>query len=484
MESTPIPQAPPRGQKSLKQDKRLFSLGSVLNHAHSYEARQLSDALCWLISIRNKDGTWGGSESLDVFISTCHAVMTLLSAGFSPSSEFISSSLNYLATIDKDKNISFFWRCGPLLNIQQYDDIVRQDIEYMWRYKRRVAVHKDYPVPFFLLKLIRFKDDPQTLSVSENEVLGWILEDYEEDNCWYGRVSITSMALALIYDMEFDRKDEIIDRCVSFILSHCQSAPAQAVTDCGNLVEDFFVIYNLCERDFFENRFSWEIWEHFQKRIPELLSLAGPAPQWSSPPPFGGAIGQTIYPTAVAIRAFLSFFSRVDGVFINQLSLHILENLIARRVIMPAQKIFGHPFWGVPKAGPPNDYCFILMPFQPKLSQIYERYVKRPIEAETTLKCYRADDIFESSQIMKDVWDMVCNARIVIADLTTRNANVYYELGLAHALGKKVILITQNIDEVPFDLKPVRIIAYEDSPEGFETLSKRVVQFVAKELSA
>jgi hypothetical protein len=73
---------------------------------------------------------------------------------------------------------------------------------------------------------------------------------------------------------------------------------------------------------------------------------------------------------------------------------------------------------------------------------------------------------------MQDVWLYINQAGIIIGDLTTRNPNVFYEVGLAHAIGKKVILITQNMDDVPFDLRALRCIVYSlelDGPKKFET---------------
>lgn len=65
---------------------------------------------------------------------------------------------------------------------------------------------------------------------------------------------------------------------------------------------------------------------------------------------------------------------------------------------------------------------------------------------------------------------MIETSHILIADITTRNPNVFYELGIAHALGQKVILMTQNKDDIPFDLLRFRHIIYEDNSDGYEVL--------------
>jgi hypothetical protein len=79
---------------------------------------------------------------------------------------------------------------------------------------------------------------------------------------------------------------------------------------------------------------------------------------------------------------------------------------------------------------------------------------------------------------MEDVLEAVATSRYIIADLTNSNPNVFYELGICHALGKKVILITQGTD-VPFDVRHIRHIRYEYTPRGmlvFEQVLQQTLQ--------
>jgi hypothetical protein len=80
--------------------------------------------------------------------------------------------------------------------------------------------------------------------------------------------------------------------------------------------------------------------------------------------------------------------------------------------------------------------CFVLMPFDERFSPIYENILKKVVE-EFGLKCKRADEIFGTKPIIEDIWVYIQKAQILIADLTGRNPNVFYELGLAHAMNKK-----------------------------------------------
>lgn len=90
---------------------------------------------------------------------------------------------------------------------------------------------------------------------------------------------------------------------------------------------------------------------------------------------------------------------------------------------------------------------------------------------------------------MDDVWRMIRDAEIIVAELTTQNANVFYELGLAHAAGKPVILLSETMDDVPFDLRSLRVITYDrhDPEWGAElrqTLAGSIEQTMAEPMAA
>jgi hypothetical protein len=107
----------------------------------------------------------------------------------------------------------------------------------------------------------------------------------------------------------------------------------------------------------------------------------------------------------------------------------------------------------------PQGTCFVLMPFKEPFDTYYSAIIEPAILA-THLQPLRGDSLFRPSPVMADVWQMIQSAKVLVAELTEKNANVFYELGLAHALGKPVILISETIDDVPFDLQPLRVILY------------------------
>ena len=113
--------------------------------------------------------------------------------------------------------------------------------------------------------------------------------------------------------------------------------------------------------------------------------------------------------------------------------------------------------------------CFVLMPFKESYRQIYDVVIKPTME-DLDFECVRADDIRVQRNIMRDVIELIDRADVIVADLTGTNPNVFYELGVSHALAKQTVVITQSIEDVPFDLRPYRTILYTLDFKGAEAL--------------
>lgn len=110
-----------------------------------------------------------------------------------------------------------------------------------------------------------------------------------------------------------------------------------------------------------------------------------------------------------------------------------------------------------------NDSCFVMQPFGAPLGDYYEK-IYRPAIEKAGLRPVRADaEIFATGKIMDQVWNGINAAKVLVAELTTRNPNVFYELGLAHAMKKPVVLVSAKEEDVPFDLQHIRVIYYDMS---------------------
>jgi hypothetical protein len=113
--------------------------------------------------------------------------------------------------------------------------------------------------------------------------------------------------------------------------------------------------------------------------------------------------------------------------------------------------------------------CFVLMPFAPEYQEVYAQ-VYRPVCEANDVDCWRVDEIARPGSITKDIVEGIIEADIIIADLTTKNANVFYELGIAHCVGNKTIMTCQNRDDVPFDIANYRVIFYKQTISGSKDL--------------
>lgn len=83
------------------------------------------------------------------------------------------------------------------------------------------------------------------------------------------------------------------------------------------------------------------------------------------------------------------------------------------------------------------DTCFVIMPFDGWSDQYY-REIFRPAIEDAGLKPCRADDLYRTGPIINDIWAYTQEAKVILADLTGKNPNVFYELGLAHAIAKSL----------------------------------------------
>jgi len=114
-----------------------------------------------------------------------------------------------------------------------------------------------------------------------------------------------------------------------------------------------------------------------------------------------------------------------------------------------------------------------MMPFDADFDVVYSSI--QEATDSVGLRCRRADDIWENPAIIQDVVSLIDRSRIVVCDCTGRNPNVFYEIGIAHTLGRDVILITQNEHDIPFDLRHLRYIRYLNNHEGREKLKESLV---------
>ncbi len=134
-----------------------------------------------------------------------------------------------------------------------------------------------------------------------------------------------------------------------------------------------------------------------------------------------------------------------------------------------------------------NNTCFVIMPIgtqtignvtitEEKLREKYDYIIKNAIlKANPTLEVLRADEELNPSSISNDIFTKLMHSRFVVADITYPNPNVFYELGIRHAIKTGTILIREHVDfTIPFDISHLRHIEYTQEPAGMDKLSNQL----------
>ncbi len=138
--------------------------------------------------------------------------------------------------------------------------------------------------------------------------------------------------------------------------------------------------------------------------------------------------------------------------------------------VKPAQKkiTFAPNVFEVPNVSVEDDLVAVMMPFDTALQPVFKAIKAACRAAEFRAK--RADNMWEESIIIQDIFNLLFRSTVVIVDFTGKNPNVMYETGIAHTLGKLVIPISQSLDDVPFDMRHHRVLRYLPNGEGLKKL--------------
>jgi hypothetical protein len=125
----------------------------------------------------------------------------------------------------------------------------------------------------------------------------------------------------------------------------------------------------------------------------------------------------------------------------------------------------------------PKPFVFVLMPFNSDFKDVYELGIK-PACIDAGAHPERVDEQIFQGSIVTRIYNNIAKADIIVADMSGRNPNVFYEVGYAHALNKLVILLTKNVNDIPFDLQDYPHIIYSHISDLKSALTGRVQWFV------
>jgi hypothetical protein len=132
------------------------------------------------------------------------------------------------------------------------------------------------------------------------------------------------------------------------------------------------------------------------------------------------------------------------------------------------------------RSSPRQASCFLVMPFGQEWSADVHRILAGACDA-AGVRPVRGDDLFTPTDILEDIWQGINAADFVMADITGRNPNVLYELGMAHTLAKPVLILSRDARDIPIDLATRRVIVYGQSAADWrDDLRHKISGAVAK----
>ena len=138
----------------------------------------------------------------------------------------------------------------------------------------------------------------------------------------------------------------------------------------------------------------------------------------------------------------------------------------------PRKITFAPHVFEVPDFAVESDLVAVMMPFSAEFRPVHTAI--KGACSDAGFRCLRADDIWEESTVIQDIFNLLLRAKTVIVDFTGRNANVMYETGIAHTLGKLVVPISQSLTDVPFDMSHHRVLKYLPNSEGYADLKSKL----------
>ena len=120
--------------------------------------------------------------------------------------------------------------------------------------------------------------------------------------------------------------------------------------------------------------------------------------------------------------------------------------------------------------------AFIVMPFAHRYNRVYKAVEKACDRAD--IMHLRANEIKQPGPIISQIFDSITNADCIIAEISDKNPNVYYEVGVAHNAGKPVILLGRKevTKDLPFDIRHNRVLLYDE--ENPEEVCEKLIKYL------
>jgi uncharacterized protein YutE (UPF0331/DUF86 family) len=171
------------------------------------------------------------------------------------------------------------------------------------------------------------------------------------------------------------------------------------------------------------------------------------------------------------LNLLLENIDRLDDISSREFKPNIYEK-VERQIVKSIDKVTYNAI-----SSSTSNSCFVLMPFNSEMDEIYE-YLIAPAIKQSGLTAIRADNINRPGSIIEQIRTSIRQSRLLIADVSTKNPNVMYEIGLAQAMGKPIIFISEGTENIPFDIRHLRVISYSTSVTGLNKAKKELINSI------
>ena len=132
-----------------------------------------------------------------------------------------------------------------------------------------------------------------------------------------------------------------------------------------------------------------------------------------------------------------------------------------------------------------KETCFVIMPFGDKkdaggnvidFNAVYRDVIQKAVE-ELEIRCVRCDEIEEAGSIDRDMFQHIYESDVAVVDITTLNPNVFYELGVRHALADCItVLLRREGTSIPFNIRGLRVISYADHDDSGREAARNAIK--------
>lgn len=151
------------------------------------------------------------------------------------------------------------------------------------------------------------------------------------------------------------------------------------------------------------------------------------------------------------------------------------------QIIKERARLYINPIFKTKDITVDKTLCFAVLPFDDDRLEIFKEIIEPLVKDKFSMQILKANDIFSTNEIMEDIWNYICKSRFIIADISKKNPNVFYELGIAHTVGKEVITICEEGSyehdyngRFPFDIAHRRIIKYRNTGVGMKKFEEEL----------